>query len=264
MKIGICDSGLGGLIVAQAIKKHMPQYDYVYIGDTRHLPYGQRSSTLVHELTLNMINFLFDQDCKLVIIACNTACAVALRKIQQDYLPRHYPDRNVLGVIVPMLETIHESGSQKAALIGTEGMVKTKTYTQELAKISCIKLDEFATPLLVPLIENDGEFLIEQAVDHYGHDYNLRGYDSIILGCTHYALIKDQVRQAVGKNIPVLSQDDIIPRKLEQYLAKHHKMEKALSKGGQIDFFVTDYTSRYQQAANKLFGTDIKLQEVPS
>lgn len=242
----------------------MPQYDYVYIGDTRHLPYGQRSSTLVHELTLKMINFLFDQDCKLIIIACNTACAVALRKIQQDYLPNHYPDRNVLGVIVPMLESIHESGLQKVALIGTEGMVKTKTYTQELAKISQINLDEFATPLLVPLIENDGEFLIEQAINHYVSAYNMGCYDSVILGCTHYALIKDQIRQAVGKNTPILSQDDIIPQKLEQYLVKHNEMEDALSKGGQMEFFVTDYTERYQQAANKLFGKKIELQEVQS
>ena len=261
MKIGICDSGLGGLIVAKAIRDRLPQYDYAYIGDTRHLPYGQRSRTMVYDLTVKMVDFLFDQDCKLIIIACNTACAVALRKIQQNYLPGRYEARNVLGVIVPMLEEIHNSGWQNAALIGTEGMVRTKTYTEELAKISTTKIDEFATPLLVPLIENDGEFLIEKTIDHYMKIYDLEHYNGLILGCTHYALIKNKMRSAADAPMNILTQDEIIPEKLEQYLAKHSDMESSLSKGGTIDFFVTDYTDRYQKAANKLFGDNIALQE---
>ena len=173
-----------------------------------------------------------------------------------------FQDRNVLGVIVPMLEEIRDLNVKNVALIGTEGMVRTKTYTAELAKISQTSIDEFATPLLVPLIENDGEFLIDQTIDHYRDGYKLPDYDGVILGCTHYTLIKNQIREAIGSTVSVLSQDEIIPAKLAQYLTKHSDMEATLSKGSNIEFFVTDYTDRYQTAANKLFGKSITLQKV--
>lgn len=262
MKIGICDSGLGGLIIAQAIQKHMPDYDYIYLGDTLHLPYGQRSQKVVYDLTLNMIKFLFSKDCKLVILACNTACAIALRKIQQEFLPKYYPDRNVLGVIDPMLEEVQDSGVKKISVIGTEGLIRTNIYGERLAESLNLSIGAHATPLLVPLLENDGLFLIPETIRHYDQQFDLSNNDGLILGCTHYAHLKKALQEHLKAPLRLFSQDDIIPKKLHSYLERHTNFKESISKNSTMEFYVSDYTNRYQAAANELCHQEITLQEV--
>jgi len=156
MKIGIFDSGLGGLFLTKAITDAVPEYDYVYLGDTKNLPYGNRSKDDVYDLTKNAVDYLFKNDCELIILACNTASALALRRLQQEYLPTHYPDRKILGVLVPMAEAAAERRPSKIGVLGTLGTVNSRAFINEIQKIHPeAEVIQSAAPLLVPIIEND-------------------------------------------------------------------------------------------------------------
>ena len=261
MKIGIFDSGLGGLFLMRAIADAMPMYDYVYLGDTKNLPYGNRSRDAVYDLTENAADYLFKNDCGLVILACNTASALALRKLQHEYLPVNYPDRKVLGVLIPMAEAAVERRPSIVGVLGTRGTVESGVFIEEIRKLdSQIEVIQNAAPLLVPLIENDG---LEWA-DPILHAYlaPLKDVDSLILGCTHYSIIKGLIEKFIDEDISVVCQTDVVPQKLEEYLKRHPEIDEKLDRKSNREFLVTDITKNFKELASEWFGDGIELELV--
>lgn len=259
MKVGVFDSGIGGLMIARSIMETMPDLDIVYCGDTLHLPYGGRSTDAITEYTRRGIEFLFKQNCQIIIVACNTASAAALRTIQQKYLPNSpYADRRVLGVVVPTLETAIDEGYKKLGLIATNYIVRTEIYREELQKINpSIEIVQQSTPLLVPLIENEGMAWIDDVLKSYLEPMLQHGIDSLLLGCTHYVYLKDRVQSMIGADIKILSQDDVIPAKFDNYLKRHPEHNALLARHGGRQFFLTDITDTYTRASANLFDQDI-------
>lgn len=261
MKIGIFDSGLGGLVIARSVFKLLPKYNYVYLGDTKNLPYGQKSPQEIYKHTVKAVDFLFQQDCELIIIACNTASAWALRKIQQKYLPLHYPNRRVLGVIIPTLEVADAHHHRKIiGVIGTSATIKSHIYKKELVKIDKnAKIIELATPGLVPLIEQNSLQKAKKSLELYLKPLKKQGVEALVLGCTHYPLLKSFAKKALGNKVSVISQDEIIPKKVEDYLARHTAIKKNLSKHHLREFWVTSKNKNFDAMAKRLFGKKIKF-----
>lgn len=263
MSIGIFDSGLGGLVMTRAIREALPQYDYLYLGDTLHVPYGPRSAMAIYDFTLSAVDYLFRQGCPLILIACNTASASALRRLQQEYLPRHYPDRRILGVIVPTIETALATGHKRIGLIGTSFTVNSDIYRDELQKInSAIEIFGKATPLLVPLVENNGVRYAEPVLCDYLAPLLAENIDSLILGCTHYPLFKPLLQKLLPLDVDVISQDDIVPQKLADYFLRHPEMEARLEQNGKLRARLTDVTKAYDEIGQLLFGETIAFEKV--
>jgi len=262
MQIGVFDSGLGGLAVGHAIMRRLPNYDYLYLGDTKRVPYGVRSQAAVHEFVAQALEFMFSQDCGIVILACNTASAESLRKTQQEYLPRHYPDRRVLGVVIPTVEeAIAQGPDSTVGVLATTSTVESDAYGRELRRQRGDgRVIQQPAPLLVPLIENDGIRYIEPVLDDYLRPLREQGAETILLGCTHYCMIKEMVRRKVA--VPVISQDEVIPSKLADYLVRHPEIESSLAKRGARRYCVTDLTSTYLSLAKSVTGTDLELELV--
>lgn len=249
-KIGVFDSGLGGLFIAKAIRKRLPAYDYIFLADTLNLPYGRRSNQQIYELSEYAMRYLFSLDCDLVIMACNTASVCALRTLQQGFLAHEFPDKRILGVVVPTLETAIDHGATRIGLIGTERTVQSNVYETELKKIKAdVELHAVATPLLVPLIEHNGEKYLDVVLKDYLRPLLDAKIQSLILGCTHYVALKDRIKALTNGAIDLISQDDIIPQKLEEYLVRHPEMETRLSRRGTFDIEATD--------ANEIFAKNI-------
>lgn len=256
MKIGIFDSGMGGLVILNAILAHLGQYDYVYFGDTANLPYGSRSTDMIYNHTKNAMDFLLGvQDCALVIIACNTASIAALRKLQQEYLPHKYPDHRILGVVVPTMEEIAKRNLSCVGLVATGTTINSGVYAQELAKISDATVISLATPLLVPLIENGGEKYAAEIITDYVKCFDNTGIQAIVLGCTHYPVYKKLFAEISG--LPIISQDEIIPDRLADYLGRHQEIESRLDKNAARKFFVSDINAGYESMANRITGMKI-------
>jgi len=264
MKIGIFDSGLGGLLITRSIHDALPQYDTVYLGDTLHVPYGNRSKEAVYQLSLQAVDYLFDQEnCQLIIIACNTASASALRRLQQEYLPRNHPERRILGVVVPTLETAIDMGHDRIGLIATPYIVQSKVYEDELIKLNPdIEIFSEATPLLVPLIEHNGTKWARPIIDEYLAPLQQQKIESLILGCTHYPHLKSLINESLRNKVKLISQDEIIPKKLQCYLKKHREITKKLTQNSQNTFYVTDITDTYINTASSVYGKNINLQKV--
>ncbi|MCD8566436.1 MAG: glutamate racemase [Alphaproteobacteria bacterium] len=261
MKLGVFDSGLGGLLIAKSIQDHMPDLDTVYLGDTLHLPYGNRSREAIYGYTRAAMDFLFKQDCQLIIVACNTASAAALRQLQQEWLPHAYPERRILGVVVPTLEAAIDSGARSIGLLATNYIVRSQAYEEELKKLNpAIELHPIAAPLLVPMIENDGLEWVEPALKRYLKHVEGQALDSLILGCTHYPLIKREIAGLLP-GVRLISQDDIIPPKLEDYLRRHPEIAGKITRGGRHSFFVSDVTPGYESAAERLYGHPLTLEK---
>lgn len=260
-KIGVFDSGLGGLYIARAIRNAMPQYDYAYLGDTLNVPYGGRSMEAIYQLSEGAIRYLIEQqECDLVVIGCNTASVTALRKLQREFLPQNHPDKRILGVIVPTLESATELGATQIGLIATEYTVNSKIYDEEIVKITPrAQIYGQPTPLLVPLIENNGEKYMDAVLGDYLEPLIEQGLDSLILGCTHYISIKDKVRELTQHRVRILSQDEIIPPKLKDYLGRHPEMEERLSQNGTFECFATDAGPVCQRNIEKLMGAGMQL-----
>jgi glutamate racemase len=259
MRIGIFDSGLGGLAVARAIFDRLPQYDYLYLGDTKRVPYGGRSQEAIHEFVSQALDFLFANDCHLVVLACNTASAEALRKSQQEYLPNTYPDRRVLGVVIPCAEAVCELGVQKVAVIGTLSTIASGAYSRELDRQRPgLSVQQVATPLLVPMIEGGAIHYIAPIL----HDYlaQVSQSEALVLGCTHYGLIKEEIRAAYSGT--VITSDEVIPPKLESYLSRHPEHDAKLSRTGTRRFCVTDIGPGYESLTCDLFGQALDLELV--
>lgn len=260
MQIGVFDSGLGGLLVTAAIARSLPDHDLLYLGDTARVPYGGRSQEVIHRYVSEALGWHFDQDCALVILACNTASAEALRRSQQEYLPRHYPERRVLGMIIPSAEAVFEAGTaRRIGVIGTSATVESGAYEREIRRICPeVEVVSQATPLLVPLVENDGLEFAGPILDRYLDP--LLDCDTLVLGCTHYAALKPLISERFSGRL--VSQDEIIPPKLIDYLHRHPEMDAQLGRNGRRRFCVTDITSGACAMADRLFDGNVELEKV--
>jgi glutamate racemase len=266
--VGIFDSGYGGLTVMKEIVKKLPQYDYLYLGDNARTPYGNRSFETVYEYTLQSVKWFFTQGCPLVVLACNTASAKALRSIQQKDLPLMDPSARVLGVIRPTTEVIGNfSKTKQIGLLATSGTVTSGSYRIEMEKFfPDVKLFQQACPMWVPLVEND-EYNTE------GADYFIRKYpeqlldqskdiDTILLACTHYALLMDKIKSVIPSGIQIISQGGIVADSLADYLDRHPEMEKRLGRGSKRNFCTTDSTAEFDRQAEKFYGSAIRSLQV--
>lgn len=260
MKIGIFDSGLGGLIVTRAICKLMPEYDYVYYGDTKKVPYGNKSHEAVLEFTQEAVDHLFrKENCAIIIIACNTACARALRKIQQDYLPKNFKDRKVLGVLIPAAEAA--SLYERIGVLATLGTIASETFPIEIKKLNIkAKIFQNPAPMLVPLIEEGDNKLAKPFLLKYLRPFMNKRLDALVLGCTHYPILKREIKENMQNGVKIISQDEIIPKKLKNYLARHKEIAKKLSKKRSIKIITTDKTQNMGNLVKRWFGSSkVKL-----
>ncbi len=268
--IGVFDSGYGGLTILGEMRSRLPGYDYLYLGDNARNPYGTRSFKVVYEYTLEAVTYLFRQGCPLIILACNTASAKALRNIQQRDLPRMSPGLRVLGVIRPSVEmTALVTRSGRIGILGTPGTVSSLSYPVELGKWAggkVISTVQEACPMWVPLVENN-------ELDSPGTDYfvekNIRQLlekeprlDTIILGCTHYPLLLDTIRKFVPPGITLLNQGPIVAEKLENYLQRHPEMETKLSQGASVRYLTTESAEIFESKASLFLGERVQAATV--
>lgn len=261
--IGVFDSGYGGLTVLKELLKHLPQYDYLYLGDNARTPYGTRSYQTVYEFTLECVRYLFDAGCPLVILACNTASAKALRTIQQHDLPLIDASKRVLGVIRPSVEYVGLlTQTGHVGVLGTTGTVNSESYRLEINKLfPKIKVFQQACPMWVPLVEN-GEYEGDGADFFVKRDLNLlfaqsEKIDTIILGCTHYPLLINKVRQYLPSHVQVLSQGEVVAHSLESYLQRHVNMAQRCSQFGHRQFLTTDNPEIFGQLASLFLGQPV-------
>ena len=264
--IGVFDSGYGGLTVLSAIRAQLPQYDFIYFGDNARAPYGNRSFDVVYEFTLEAVKFLFEQGCPLVILACNTASAKALRTIQQKDLPALSSSNRVLGVIRPSTEVLGElTHSKHVGILGTQGTINSNSYPIELAKFAPdIEVHQHACPMWVPLIENQQyehpagqQFILEDVQQLLSTNEQI---DTILLACTHYPVLQEQLQQLVGPNIQIVPQGPIVAEKLAAYLDAHPEMEQRLSKNGEVGFFTSETPVVFNQKASHFFGQKVEAE----
>jgi glutamate racemase len=266
--IGIFDSGFGGLTIFRRIRELMPQYDYIYLGDNARTPYGNRSFETVLKFTAEGVQYLFSQGCPLIIVACNTASAKALRSIQQQYLPKTYPERRVLGVIRPTVESIQsKTRTDTVALWGTAGTVNSQSFVLEMANHAPkVELVQQACPLLVPLVEAgelEGEGL-EYYIKKYWRQTEVQSpkIDTLLLACTHYPLLIKQIAQIIPRNINILSQDELVAPSLEKYLKRHPEMELLISTGGSCRYLTTDQCGHFDHLAKIFMGQEITSEKI--
>ncbi|MCH5241198.1 MAG: glutamate racemase [Muribaculaceae bacterium] len=268
MKIGVFDSGYGGLTILKEIRKRLPQYDYLYLGDNARNPYGSRSFEIVYEFTLQAVKALFERGCHLVILACNTASAKALRSIQQNDLPTIDHSKRVLGVIRPTVEVLPDiTRSNHVGLLATPGTVKSHSYSLELQKLAPqIKITEHACPMWVPIVENNeidspgADYFIEKEIKKLlDTDHHI---DTIVLGCTHYPLLEHRIRKFLPENIKILCQGQIVAESLEDYLLRHPEIESKLSKKRSVKYLTTEHTEKFDSLASLFLGKDINSQTI--
>lgn len=262
--IGVFDSGYGGLTVLSEIRVLMPEYDYIYLGDNARAPYGSRSFERVYQFTLEAVKWFFRQGCHLVILACNTASAKALRTIQQVDLPGIDPRKRVLGVIRPTAEsvaTLSESGH--IGIMGTEGTIRSGSYNMEISKLyPDITVTGEACPMWVPLVENreydkpGADYFVQQHLERLFEKDPL--IDTIILGCTHYPLLMGKITQYLPENVKVISQGKYVAESLKVYLQRHPEMDKNCTKNGGIYYFTTDSPEKFGEQASIFLNEQVK------
>lgn len=264
--IGIFDSGFGGLTVLKEIVSELPDYDFLYLGDNARSPYGTRSFQTIYDYTLECIQFLFSQHCHLIILACNTASAKALRNIQQKDLPEIDPERRVLGVIRPTAEVIgNYSKTGHVGILGTSGTVNSNSYVMEIKKqFPRLTVVQESCPMWVPLVEN-GEY------DKPGADYFVQQHverilekdpktDTLLLACTHYPLLLEKIQQFTPEHVSVLSQGEIVAESLKDYLQRHPEIDRKCSKKSSLRFLTTDSTEEFDAHAKEFFGREIRSE----
>lgn len=266
--IGIFDSGYGGLTIFEKIRKRMPEYDYIYLGDNARAPYGPRSFDVVCHFTRQAVKRLFEEGCQLVILACNTASAKALRTIQQHDLPGWDSNRRILGVIRPTVEFLgHLSRTRHVGVLGTTGTISSRSYTLEIEKLFPeMKVTAEACPMWVPLVENNeydspgADYFIQKHLEHILSTDPM--IDTLILGCTHYPLLLNKIRQFVPQNIHILSQGEYVASSLENYLSRHPEMKARLTKGSQSRFMTTESEEKFAEAASIFLHDHIEVSQI--
>ncbi|MBW1819786.1 MAG: glutamate racemase [Deltaproteobacteria bacterium] len=259
--IGVFDSGFGGLTILKAFRKDLPDYDYLYLGDNARTPYGNKSPEVIYAYTRQAVEFLFDRGCALIILACNTASTEALRKIQQEYLPVHHPDRRVLGVVIPLAEAgVEATRTGRIGVIGTRATIESKVYEQELLKLAeGIEVRGQACPLLVPLVEEGwiGRPETNMILKKYLHRLKRKKIDTLILGCTHYPFLYKDINRIMGKNCRILNGPEIVSDKLRDYLARHPEIETRVTRHGTVSFSTTDDPERFRVYGEKFLHRKI-------
>ena len=254
--IGVFDSGYGGLTILDKIRKQMPTYDYIYLGDNARTPYGPRSFEIVYEFTLQAVKKLFELGCPLVILACNTASAKALRTIQQVNLPSIDPTRRVLGVIRPTAECIGTlTHSRHVGILATSGTIKSQSYILEIKKLfPDISIMDEACPMWVPLVENNeyqsegADYFIQKHINNLLEKDPL--IDTFILGCTHYPLLIDKIKRFTPPHIQIVAQGEYVAHSLQDYLQRHPEMDNRCTKGGTCHFLTTESSDKFQESAS--------------
>ena len=265
--IGIFDSGFGGLTVLKEIVAALPQYNYTYLGDNARAPYGPRSFETIYKYSLQAVNWLFASGCPIVILACNTASAKALRTIQQNDLPHIAPDKRVLGVIRPVSEIVGDyTKSRHIGILGTSGTVNSKSYLIEIEKFfPDVTVVQEACPLWVPLIENNEH-------ESEGADYFVKKHiqsilskdsliDTLVLGCTHYPLLKNKIEKFLPSHVKLISQGEIVAKSFVSYLDRHPELEEKCSKGGKIDIYTTENPEIFNAAATIFIGKSVNAKK---
>lgn len=266
--IGIFDSGYGGLTVFRDIRAKLPQYDYIYLGDNARAPYGPRDFDTIYHYTLECVRHLFDMGCQLVVLACNTASAKALRTIQQQDLPKIAPDRRVLGVIRPTTEIVGKySKTNHVGVLATRGTVVSQSYVIEIEKFFPeIKVFQQACPMWVPLVENNEH-------EGAGADYFVQKYldellaqsaqiDTVVLGCTHYPLLEKKIRQFLPPKIQLLLQGEIVAKSLSEYLHRHPEIDAVCSKRSGVEYFTTESAEDFDRKAAIFLGQEVKSKHL--
>ncbi|MDE5687904.1 MAG: glutamate racemase [Paramuribaculum sp.] len=266
--IGVFDSGYGGLTILKEIRRLMPEYSYLYLGDNARAPYGTRSFDIVYRFTLEAVTALFDKGCPLVILACNTASAKALRTIQQRDLPAMKPGLRVLGVIRPTAEEAGElSATGHIGILGTEGTVNSRSYDMEIDKLHPgFTVVSKACPMWVPIVENN-------EASNPGADYFVNKYiasllesdaaiDAVVLACTHYPILYPKIRKAVPEGIKVVKQGDIVARRLKDYLRRHPEMERKITRGGDCRYLTTENPEKFTGLASVFLEEPVEVSHI--
>ena len=266
--IGVFDSGYGGLTILDKIREVLPEYDYIYLGDNARAPYGTRSFEVVYEFTRQAVNKLFDIGCHLVILACNTASAKALRSIQMNDLPGIDPARRVLGVIRPTVECVGEiSKNQHIGVLATAGTIRSESYPLEIHKLFPeIQVSGTACPMWVSLVENN------ESQDE-GADYFIRKYinqllskdpqiDTVILGCTHFPILLPKIRQYIPEHISVIAQGEYVAESLKDYLKRHPEMNAKCTKNGNCQFYTTEAEEKFSESASTFLKQQISVKHI--
>ncbi len=266
--IGVFDSGYGGLTILRRIREILPQYDYLFLGDNARAPYGSRSFEIVYQFTLEAVKALFSYGCRLVIIACNTASAKALRTIQQNDLPHLDATRRVLGVIRPTVEAIGSlTKTRHVGLLATAGTVNSRSYNLELKKLCPdITVTGQACPLWVPIIENNehnspgADYFVKEYIDALlARDPEI---DTIILGCTHYPLMLDKIRQYTPPGIRLVPQGEYVAPSLARYMERHPDMEARCTRQGTCRYLTTESAALFRKSASVFLGYDIEASQI--
>ena len=266
--IGIFDSGYGGLTILRDIQQRMPDRDFIYLGDNARAPYGSRSFDVVYTFTLQCVQRLFEMGCHLVILACNTASAKALRNIQQNDLPRLDPERRVLGIIRPTVEQVGlTSQTRHIGLVGTTGTVQSMSYPLEFKKLyPDIIVTDKACPMWVPLVENneyngDGaDFFVKKYIDELiKKDEQI---DTLILGCTHYPLLIDKIKKYLPERVRIVSQGELIAESLENYLSRHENIDAKCARNGVTKYYTTESVEKFNEAASIFLNKRVEAQHL--
>ena len=261
-------SGYGGLTILQKIKERLPQYDYLYLGDNARAPYGTRSFDVIYRFTLEAVKYLFARGCPLIIIACNTASAKALRSIQQNDLPDIAPDRRVLGIIRPTAEAVTQlSKSLHIGVLGTPGTIQSGSYDIEISKQNpqCVTVGH-GCPMWVPLIENGeglrpgADYFIKQEIDALTEADS--AIDTVILACTHYPLLLPKIRQYLPYGKQIICQGDIVADSLADYLRRHQEIDCRLSRGAETQYCTTENAGKFAAMASMFLNRPITATTV--
>jgi glutamate racemase len=266
--IGVFDSGYGGLTVLREFVDRLPQYDYLYLGDNARAPYGTRSFDTVYRYTLQCVKWLLQQNCPLIILACNTASAKALRSIQQNDLHGLDPNARVLGVIRPTTEIIGKhTQTNSIGVLATNGTVQSKSYLIEIERFfPDVKIDQEACPMWVPLVENNehqsegADYFIEKHINNILS--RNKDIDTLLLACTHYPLLKEKIEKHLPKNVKLVSQGEIVADSLKDYLRRHPEIESKISKDGNRVFYTTDSTEDFNSKATIFFGERVEARHL--
>lgn len=266
--IGVFDSGYGGLTVLKEIRERLPEYDFLYLGDNARAPYGSRSFEVIYEYTWQAVQALFDRGCSIVILACNTASAKALRNIQQIKLPELHPDKRVLGVIRPSTEELDKHTKTKhVGILATEGTIRSNSYQIELAKFAPeLVVNQHACPMWVPLVENNqfdtpgGIYFIQNdLIQLLGKDPKI---DTILLACTHYPILQEQLRRLLPEHIEVLAQGKIVAESLANYLFRHPELAEKCTKHGSVRYLTTESAKDFSEKASLLMNAEIEAEHL--
>ncbi len=264
--IGFFDSGIGGLTIIEAVHTLLPKYDTIYLGDTKNSPYGNKPHEELVHFTVSAASWLFLNGCELIIVSCNSASASALREVQQQWLPKHYPDKRILGIIRPTVEYLADQGFKNIAVLSTLATKNSGAYVHEFQKINpSLNVISHACPNWAPMIEEGLANTEEMRIDVTAEIASLKkenpDFDAVLLACTHYPYVKNDVEASLSHKVPVFNQGEIVAKSLEEYLKRHHDLEARLPKNGKYEYYTTGDPKSSSKIASGRFGYEVEFKE---